>query len=105
MLSIFPDIRFSYADLTIQGVQINFIHIQILVDESVWISNTSLKIQTNKVSHFKELVTNWKFHNKIKAVRGINRPFFTLSHHFKRNKVCGSVIYLMFKALLDYCKC
>ena len=82
MLSIFPDTRFSYADLTIGGVEKNFKHLQTLIDEDRWNLNTRKGTPEAKSLRFKNLVSNWQFFDKVRAVRGITRPLCKLTHHF-----------------------
>ena len=104
LIPLYPETRFSYADLTMQKITKNFRNLQLLIEDSNWSSNVTAVPETKR-TRFINLVESWEFLNKIQAIRGVSSPLSKMTHHFESSRVRASWIYPMFRALLNDVEC
>jgi hypothetical protein len=104
MLPLFPQTRFSYADLTLQKFVRNDHVLRSLIDETKFKAETCHGINVAKVDAFTTICNSPSKAEKVRALRHITGPLCKMIHHLEQNRTRASWIFPLFTALQKDCE-
>ena len=105
MLKLYPDTRFSYADLMLQQYLRNKLYLEQLILHPEF-ENICLKISSRKVDEFKDIILpsitsdNHRFDRKVALLHDLTKLVCKLIHHVEQKLCKASWINALFFALM-----